>query len=164
MEAWSLKIRPLRVCKCRPVVAVSHHFAKDPDPHQSEKRAPDPDPHYSEADPTCCLYSANSKTGWFTVSTCTVKHEQTRSYKPIPAYPTPFQFQSAHKDTEPDTENRRRFQWRLGFPFIFTPPLWALTSLELHFEPLMLTNFNLNEGGRADLDPPFHYADPHLTS
>ncbi len=50
--------------------------------------------------------SANSKMGWFTVCTCTVKHEQTRSYTPIPAYPTPFQFQSAHKDTEPDTDNR----------------------------------------------------------
>jgi hypothetical protein len=34
---------PLRVC--RAVVVVAHHFDKDPDQHQSEKRDPVPDPH-----------------------------------------------------------------------------------------------------------------------
>ncbi len=46
MEAWRLKMEPLRVS--RPVVADSNHFdeEQDPDSHWSEKF--DPDPHYSE--------------------------------------------------------------------------------------------------------------------
>jgi hypothetical protein len=43
LEAWRLKMEPVRVC--RSVIVDSHHIdeEEDPDPHQSEKS--DPDPH-----------------------------------------------------------------------------------------------------------------------
>jgi hypothetical protein len=48
MEAWRLKMGPLR--DYRPVVAGSHHFNEeqgpDLDPHLSDKM--DPDPHLNE--------------------------------------------------------------------------------------------------------------------
>ncbi len=67
MEAWSLKMKPCRVC--RPVVPDLDPFneEQDPDPHQSEKSKPDP--HQSEkSDPNPHDSASDQQQHWLIAS------------------------------------------------------------------------------------------------